>query len=147
MIRELIAAKGMDQAEVERIVADTVERLPGVATAVSSSALRTGRVENSRLVDKIVRNFHPQRSGDVYVVFKANVYVNDFDGLVVASMHGSPWRYDAFVPVMFAGAGLPSLSTSRAVTPYDIAPTLSRYLGIKPPSAAIGEPLHEVLGH
>jgi phosphoglycerol transferase MdoB-like AlkP superfamily enzyme len=58
----------------------------------------------------------------------------------------SPWRYDSFVPVMFAGAGLEPATLSRAITPYDIAPTLANYLGIKQPSAAIGKPLVEVIG-
>ncbi len=30
---------------------------------------------------------------------------------------------------------------------YDIAPTLASYLGVKPPSGAIGAPLPEVLGN
>jgi len=37
-------------------------------------------------------------------------------------------------------------SISRMITPYDIAPTLAAYLGVKPPSGAIGNPLQEVLG-
>jgi len=60
-------------------------------------------------------------------VFEPDVFINDFDGLVVATTHGSPWRYDTFVPVIFAGAGLPARKVSRPVTPYDIAPTLANY--------------------
>ena len=91
------------------------------------------------------RNFHPKRSGDIYLVFEPHVFINDFDGLTVAVTHGSPWRYDTFVPIMFAGAGLPPRQVSRAVTPYDIAETLASYLGIASPSASVGEPLGEVL--
>ena len=75
------------------------------------------------------------------------MFINDFDGLEVASTHGSPWRYDTYVPVMFAGAGIKPKTVNRLITPYDIAPTLSAYLGVKPPSAAIGNPLQEVLGY
>ena len=64
---------------------------------------------------------------------------------MVASTHGSPWRYDSYVPVMFAGAGIEPMIVNRAITPYDVAPTLAAYLGVKPPSAAIGKPLVEVL--
>ncbi len=71
--------------------------------------------------------------------------INDFDGLVVASTHGSPWRYDTFVPVMFAGNGLSAKQISRAVTPYDIAVTLAAYLGVKAPSGSIGNQLPEVM--
>ena len=38
-------------------------------------------------------------------------------------------------------------TVSRPVTPYDVAPTLANYLGVKPPSGAIGNPLTEVVGN
>ncbi|MCP4334671.1 MAG: alkaline phosphatase family protein [Gammaproteobacteria bacterium] len=145
--RDLIRSKGLDQAEIERVVAEEVGKFAGVATAVSSSALRKAALPDTELMHRILNNFHPRRSGDIYLVFEPNVYINDFDGLVVASTHGSPWRYDAFVPVMFAGAGLKSAAPSRAITPYDIAPTLANYFGIKQPSATIGKPLVEIVGN
>jgi hypothetical protein len=142
--RELIREKGLDQAVVENAVAAEMKKFRGVADAVSSSALRTASLPDTLLMRTILRNFHPKRSGDIYLVFEPDVFINDFDGLVVASSHGSPWRYDTFVPVFFAGAGLPAAKISRAVTPYDIAPTLATYLGMKPPSGTIGNPLSEV---
>jgi hypothetical protein len=63
----------------------------------------------------------------------------------VASTHGSPWRYDTFIPVIFAGAGLGHARVERPVTPYDIAATLAAYLKMTPPSGSIGIPLSEVL--
>ena len=30
--------------------------------------------------------------------------MSEFDRLTVASSHGSPWRYDTFVPLIFAGS-------------------------------------------
>ena len=71
--------------------------------------------------------------------------MNDFDGLTVASTHGSPWRYDTFVPVIFAGNGLPAKTVFREVQTVDIALTLSKYMKIKAPSGATGDPLLEVL--
>ncbi len=142
----LIRDKGLEQAAVEQAVAEELMKFDGVAAAVSSSALRSASLPDTLLNRSILRNFHSKRSGDIYLVFEPNVFINDFDGLTVASTHGSPWRYDTFVPVMFAGAGLKPESVSRPVTPYDIAPTLAARLGIKPPSAAIGNPLPEILG-
>jgi len=144
--RDLILEKGLDQAAVEQAVAKELEKLDGVAAAVSGSALRTGGLPDTLLMRSILRNFHPKRSGDIFLVFEPNIFINDFDGLTVASTHGSPWRYDTFVPVMFAGAGLQAQTVSRPVTPYDIAPTLAAWLGVKPPSGSIGAPLVEVLG-
>jgi hypothetical protein len=64
--------------------------------------------------------------------------------LICTTSHGSPWKYDTYVPVMFAGNDLKPASVDRPVTPYDISVTLSARLKMKPPSAAIGEPLEEV---
>jgi len=143
--RDLIRDKGLDQAEVEKAVADELEKFDGVATAVSSTALRTANLPDTLLMRSILRNFNPKRSGDIYLVFEPNVFINDFDGLTVSSTHGSPWRYDTFVPVIFAGVDLQPEAVNRAITPYDIAPTLAAYLGVKPPSGSIGNPLSEVL--
>jgi predicted AlkP superfamily pyrophosphatase or phosphodiesterase len=142
---DAIIAAGIDRREVERAVAEFVGGLDGIAAAVSSSDLREGRLPDTEVMQAVVYNYHAKRSGDIYVVFEPGRFVNDFDGLTVAATHGSPWRYDTFVPVIFAGMGLPAERISRRVTPYDIAPTLSAYLGIMPPSAAVGEPLVEVL--
>jgi len=143
---DLIRDKGLEQAEVEQAIAGELLKFDGVAYAVSSTALRTDNLPNTLMTRSILHNFHPKRSGDIYLVFEPNVFINDFDGLTVASTHGSPWRYDTFVPVIFAGAGLPAVTVNRPITPYDIAPTLAAYFSVKPPSGAIGIPLPEVLG-
>jgi len=138
---DLIRKKKLDPAEVEQAVARELKKFKGVAYSVSSSALQSGNLPDTKVIRSIRKNFHAKRSGDIYLVFEPNVFINDFDGLTVASTHGSPWRYDTFVPVMFAGTGLKAATVSRPVTPYDIAPTLANYIGV----GSIGEPLDEVL--
>jgi len=63
----------------------------------------------------------------------------------IAAIHCSPWTCDTYVPLFFAGHGIPSQRITRPVTPYDIAITIANYLEIKPPSGSIGVPLVEVL--
>jgi len=93
----------------------------------------------------VLNNFHVKRSGDVYIVLEPNWFINDFDGLSVASAHGSPWQYYTYVPIVFAGSGLEAKTVDRRVHTIDIAPTLSTYLGIKPPSSSEGNLPEEVL--
>ena len=142
---ELIRARGLDRLVVEQAVAAELRKFDGVAYAVSSTALRRDSLPDTLLMRAVLRNFHPKRSGDIYLVFEPNVFINDFGGLIVASTHGSPWRYDTYVPVIFAGSGLAAAKVHRGVTPYDIAPTLAAYLNVKPPSGTVGMPLSEVL--
>ncbi|MDO3722747.1 alkaline phosphatase family protein [Marinobacter sp. chi1] len=143
---KVISDHGLDKAQVERTLAETLMTFGGIAVAIPSGALRSGQLPRAAALDLVLNNYSPRRSGDIYVVFAPNVFINDFDGLQVASTHGSPWRYDTHVPVIFAGYGLGSKTVSRDVTPYDIAPTLSTLLGARQPSGAVGRALSEVLG-
>jgi hypothetical protein len=59
-------------------------RFPGVYTAIGSSALRSGKLSLTPLNESVINNFHQKRSGDIYVVFEPNWFINDFDGLAVA---------------------------------------------------------------
>ena len=135
----------IDQELLEAAVVDELSKFPGVSLAVSSSALRRGNLPDTDLYRAVTNNFNSKRSGEVYIVFEPNWFINDFDGLTVASTHGSPWTYDTYVPIVFAGAGLKAQTVDRAVQTVDIAVTLSTYMGIKPPSGAVGVPLTEVL--
>jgi len=143
--RAEIRRKGLSQLVVEQAVADEVARFDGVAMAIPSSALASGRLPDTPLIRSVVRNYNPRRSGDIYLVFEPNRFINDFDGLTVAATHGSPWRYDTYVPIMFAGKGISAKQISRPVETIDIASTLSLMIGAKPPSGSTGSPLVEVL--
>jgi len=135
----------IDQQALEAAVVEELMKFPSVSLAVSSTALRSGNLPDTELMAAVRHNFHPKRSGDVFIVFEPNWFINDFEGLIVASTHGSPWNYDTYVPIVFAGAGLKPAVVDRRVLTVDIAPTLAAYLGIKPPSGSVGNPLAEVV--
>ena len=63
----------------------------------------------------------------------------------IAAIHGSPWVYDTYVPIFFAGNGVPAQKIARRVAPTDIAATLAAYIGFKAPSGSVGSVLTEVL--
>ena len=60
-------------------------------------------------------------------------------------MHGSPWRYDTHVPIIFMGPAIEAQTVHRLVHPVDVAPTIAAFLGMTAPSSAQGTPLKEVL--
>ncbi len=141
---ETVSRLGLAVAAVERVVADEVQKVPGVAFALTRSDLLMGRVPQAREVERVAAAFHPGRSGNVIVVQDPFWYLDATpDGN--AAMHGSPYAYDTHVPLMFAGPGVKRGKVYREVAPRDVAPTISAYLGISPPSGSVGEPLLEVL--
>ena len=143
--REEISKHNLDETEVEWAIAKELMSVDGIAYAVPSSALLHGGLPDTPMVRSIVANFNPARSGDIFVVFEPQVFINDFDGLEVAATHGSPWRYDTYVPLIFAGAGVPAQRISRRVHSVDVAPTLAAAVGTNPPSGATGVVLVEAL--
>ena len=142
---KVILERDLDKAALERAVAAELVKFPDVALAASSTAMREGNLPDTPIHRAILNNFNPSRSGDIFVVFAPNRFINDFDGLDVAVTHGSPWRYDTYVPILFGGYGVPAQRIVRRVETIDIAPTLAAIAHIKPPSGATGQVLTEAL--
>ena len=135
----------IDRLALEAAVVVELSKFKGVSLAVSSAALRRGSLPDTHLYRAVANNFHSKRSGDVFIVFEPNWFINDFDGLTVAATHGSPWNYDTYVPIVFAGAGLKPQTVDRRVQTIDIAPTLAAFVKTKPPSGSVGSILDEVI--
>ncbi len=142
---ELIAARNLDLDEVSSVVAQELIKIDGIAYAIPSSDLAAGRVPDaSPIARQVLRNYNPKRSGDIYIIYEPH-WTATYNKDVAVVNHGSPWRYDTYVPIIFAGADIKPRHITRAVETVDIAPTLSLYMGIKPPSGSVGQPLTEVL--
>ncbi|MCD9545833.1 alkaline phosphatase family protein [Photobacterium carnosum] len=141
----VIKKKGVPLEKVQMVVAEELLKINGIAYAVTSTDIEKNQVPNTHTMQLVKNNYHPARSGDVYIVYQPRNFINDMDGLTIASTHGSPWRYDTYVPVIFAGYNIDDKQISREITPYDIAPTLSSILGITQPSGATGQILTEVI--
>jgi hypothetical protein len=137
--------------KVEHFVAAEMMKVNGIAYALTRSDLLAGRITESPIQNQIRRSFHPIRSGNIHMVPEHYWFLHSSEeaekmGIEkIAAIHGSPWKYDTYVPVFFAGNGVPAQTISRLVSPTDIAATIAAYLGIKPPSGSVGVPLVEVL--
>ncbi|MBD8877494.1 alkaline phosphatase family protein [Labrenzia polysiphoniae] len=142
---KFIAENGLKKADVAKSLARELQKIPAIAHAFSSEDLAASAIARTPVSDAVLANFHPSRSGDIYVVFEPHWFVGDFDGLHVASHHGSPWSYDTHVPIIFSRPGMAAQRVSSRVETVDVAPTVSAYLKIKAPSGARGRVLKEAL--
>ncbi|WP_019027401.1 alkaline phosphatase family protein [Colwellia piezophila] len=143
--RDLIARRKLSLAQVQKAVANEVAKFDGVAIAVTSTDLESGQIPQDYLHTLVANNHNSIRSGDIYIVLEAHRFVADMEGLTVAATHGSPWGYDTFVPLIFAGFNIVNDTVYDRVSTTDIAVTLSATLGIKAPSGAQGKILNKVL--
>jgi predicted AlkP superfamily pyrophosphatase or phosphodiesterase len=138
---EKILAANIDPKEAEKAIAKVLTGQKGIALAVSSRGLST--LGSTPLLTQVQNNFHPARSGDIYIVQKPYWFL--FDKGPVAAMHGSPWQYDTHVPIVFMGPNMGSKKIHRLVHPVDVAPTIAALLGMTSPASARGNPLKEVV--
>ncbi|MBW2293746.1 MAG: alkaline phosphatase family protein [Deltaproteobacteria bacterium] len=143
---DIINDPAIDLEALESAIAKELVTFPGVSYAVPSTSLERGTYPDNLLTRAILKNYNPTRSGNVYVVFDPGSFINDLDGLSASVVHGSPWRYDTYVPIIFAGNGIKPQTVSRRVHTVDVAITLTTLVGSKPPSGAAGEVLLEVVG-
>jgi predicted AlkP superfamily pyrophosphatase or phosphodiesterase len=136
-----IAGTKYKQAEVERAIAVALGDMEGIALAVPRSGGLT--IEDVSAIKQVQRNFHPYRSGDIYIAQEPYWFM--FESGPIAVMHGSPWQYDTHVPIIFAGAGIKPQQVHRLVHPVDVSPTIAAMLGMTPPAKSDGVALQEVI--
>lgn len=133
----------LDMAEVERVAAEAVMTVKGIALAVTRTDMLRGNAPDTPMANRLKIVFHPKRSGNILIYQDSSwlLYaVHNQD----AAMHGSPYSYDNHVPVFFSGPGIPRKVVYRAVSPLDIAVTVALKLGIEAPSASSGTVMTEV---
>jgi len=138
---EKIAAAKLDYLEVEQTIANALTDFDGINLAVATS--RLSEQDTNPMLDQVRNNQHTTRSGDIYIIQEPYWFL--FDEGPIASMHGSPWRYDTHVPIIFSGPGIDAQTIQRLVHPVDVAPTIAAFLGMTPPAAANGTLLKEAL--
>jgi arylsulfatase A-like enzyme len=138
--RAAIREKKLDQAEVEECAARALAEQPHVYRVYTRTQLLAGRYGSDLVSTRVANGFNPGRSGEVITILEPYwVY-----GAKEAS-HGTPFGYDAHLPLVFAGAGVKRGVYDRTVAINDIAPTLATILGIETPSGSTGRVLTEML--
>jgi len=139
----LLEEKDIDAAEVSRLIARELLSIDGVGYAIPTADIAQGRVPDGPVVRQVLNNSNPSRSGDIYIIYEPQWCSTGVGDPAVVN-HGSPWRYDTYVPVIFAGMDLQPQRVYRTIETVDIASTLSAYLSTNRPSGARGEVLREV---
>jgi predicted AlkP superfamily pyrophosphatase or phosphodiesterase len=139
----LLSAGGVDIVEAERAAAEYLAGFEGIRAAYTRTDILAGEVGGTRETDRVAAGFHPSRSGHVVVVQHPGWHLDKWPGFF-ATTHGSPYDYDAHVPMIFRGPGLRSASLDREVGSESFAPSVARYLGLRPPADATGRPLAEI---
>jgi arylsulfatase A-like enzyme len=132
---------GLDMIIIAELMTKFLMAQEGVANVYTESILRQGDYDEGGIKGKVIRGYHPKRSGDVVLVLEPGWFES---GWVQGTTHGSPYTYDTHVPVIFFGKGVKRGSSTQYHSITDIAPTLSMLLNIKLPNSATGQPVSEI---
>jgi predicted AlkP superfamily pyrophosphatase or phosphodiesterase len=139
---DALAKRHVSVATAEDLVAQAAMSVAGVRAAFTRTQLMRGGVPNSPLGRKVANSFMPARSGNVFVVLEPFTMLGVPE---TQTTHGSPWDYDAQVPLILWGSAFRPGSYAEPSEPIDLAATLAAALGLTQPSGAQGRPLVEAL--
>lgn len=130
-----LARKQVAATDAENVVRAALLSLDFVAAAYTRTQLLAHDVD-TELGRRALLSFHAARSGDVF--YQTKPFWIDF---AYGTNHGSPYSYDTHVPLLWFGRGVPAGVRSEPVGVDDLAPTLSRLLGLPAPPQSEGRAL------
>jgi hypothetical protein len=142
--RPALSARRAPLAEALEIAREAIRSVPGVYDVRSVDELerqRAAAVAGGPASDA-VRSYYPGRAGDLAYFLQPYWIVIDQP---TGTTHGSIWRYDQEVPLLWFGRGIVPGSYQGKAAVADLAPTLSQMLGLPTPGGAQGRVLNEML--
>jgi hypothetical protein len=135
-----LEARHVPVGDAERVAQAAVRAIPGVQEVRTFEELARERAAG--LETPMTRSFHPSRSGNLYYTLAPYWLV---DAGHTGADHGSTWRYDQEVPLLWFGRGIVAGVHPGPADIADIVPTLSALLGVRLPGGAKGRVLPGVL--
>jgi predicted AlkP superfamily pyrophosphatase or phosphodiesterase len=139
--RPALAAAGISADSLLRAFRDTILLIPGVRRADGIRELQ--RADTTH--DFIARRWLHMFDSDSTVGLVVTLTPYSYWGPYTSAEHGSPYDYDAHVPVLFYGAPFRPGRYGQRVLVADMAPTLARVARVKPLEKTDGKPLTTIL--
>ncbi len=133
--RDVLKEKGVASAAAEKVVRDALLTIGFVEAAYTRTELNAGAITGP-LAEGVLLSHYGERSGDVYYHMKP-FWVDRKTG----TNHGTPYVYDVHVPLLWLGVGVKPGVYGQRVGVDDVAPTLSRILGLLAPPLSQGNVL------
>ena len=108
----------------------------GVSKVITKEEILSS-IEHDQLSIRLKNMIHPDKSADVFVILKPGyLYRNPY-----GTSHGSPYDYDAHVPILFSRKDRDKNQNIDHTETVDIAPTILNLLDIKSNHAFDGKVL------
>lgn len=129
----ILQEKKLTYAQVHAIVRETLLKREDVTDVIDLHNLANSTLPDYQL--NFVKNgLNPRRSGDIMFVLNPSWFMGSKTG----TTHGTLYRYDTHVPLLFYGWRVKKGETTLRTNISDIAPTLADFLNILEPNGSVG---------
>jgi hypothetical protein len=130
------------RSQVLKLARELLSKQPQVEAMFTKAEIAArpmpgARPESWPIADRIRASFDPNRSPDLFVVYKENVTLIPKPLAGYVATHGSVWDYDRKVPILFWWKGIAPDNRSESAMTVDIEPTLASLVGLAIPPAEI----------
>ncbi|WAC73843.1 alkaline phosphatase family protein [Roseateles sp. SL47] len=133
---KLIQSKGLKSDDVYAAAKALAEQIPGIQAAFTRAQL-AGDDTATPYLAQMRRSWHPDVAAPLQLVPRQGYM---FSSRPTGTTHGSPYEYDSHVPLLTWGPTWVGQGEVKArVEMVDVAPTLSRLLGIATPAQSQGQ--------
>lgn len=122
--RALAESRGLSWETFLRRAAKVLENVDGTGSVILTADALSPSYKGA-WATVLRRSIRADRSGDLYLMVAEKVLLHDS---VPGTSHGSPWDYDARVPLVFWGRGV-KVGRHGVGAVADLAPTMARLLG------------------
>lgn len=132
----------VDSLTLEHRVRLGLTQIDGIADVYFRREMMNKQTSSRPYLGQFQRSYYPTRGEDFQIRFCENCLITSRP---TGTSHGSVYRYDTHVPIVFSAEGVQSARVSRPVQTVDIAPTVARLLEIPYPKTVDGNPLIEIV--
>ncbi|WP_426670002.1 alkaline phosphatase PafA [Mucilaginibacter sp. McL0603] len=131
----------LDEEALKKDCIEFLMQQAGVAYAVDMAKAQTANIPED-LRTRIINGYSVEHSGTIQIILKPGWY----DAYSkTGTTHGTWNPYDAHIPLVFMGWGIPHGHLNRETHMTDIAATVAALLHIQAPNGCIGKPIAEAL--
>ncbi|MBI4429938.1 MAG: alkaline phosphatase family protein [Ignavibacteriales bacterium] len=137
-----VARKGkFSHRRFEEKVREGLLSIDGIADVFFKRELTGKKTRPRQYLGHFQRSYYAPRGEDFQLLFCENCLPTTRP---TGTSHGSAYKYDNHIPLIFMGWGLKPARVTRETHSVDIAPTLARILDVPYPKTVDGSPLSEV---
>jgi predicted AlkP superfamily pyrophosphatase or phosphodiesterase len=127
-----------EKAVTDYIIAQLMKQ-PAIVNVLPLKELMTSTLPEP-LRTMLINGYNAKQSGDIQIVLAPGW----IEGGPTGTTHGLWYPYDAHIPLVWMGWGIPAGKSNRTLGMTDIAPTLAALLHIQMPSGNVGKVIEEI---